>query len=292
MLPECVTNIAKRGILDRTFNFIYNSMSRLKTIFETLKTKGEGALVCFVTAGDPLPNDTVSVLHMLANAGADIIELGVPFSDPLADGPTIQASSFRALQNGMNPQKVLDIVKDFRTKNQTTPIVLMGAWNPVLQYGATQFAKAAVEAGTDGVIITDMIPEESDIWKPIADKAGLDTIFLLAPTSTTERMVMIGDNASGFIYCVSQTGITGTKDVVLSELPPLVSRIKEHAHNIPVCVGFGIRTPEQVKAICAFADGAVVGSSLVSLLDTERDNPKMLDVVGAYVRSLKNGTKN
>jgi tryptophan synthase alpha chain len=266
-------------------------MSRLKTTFETLKTKGEGALVCFVTAGDPLPDDTVTVLEAIANAGADIIELGVPFSDPLADGPTIQASSFRALQNGMNPQKVLDIVAAFRQKNTTTPITLMGAWNPVLQYGAEKFAKVATSSGVDGVIITDMIPEESDIWKPIADAAGLDTIFLLAPTSTTERMQMIGENASGFIYCISQTGITGTKEVVPSELPPLVSRIKEHANQIPVCVGFGISTPAQVKAICAFADGAVVGSSLVKLLDAERDNPKMLEVIGEYVQSLKKGTQ-
>jgi tryptophan synthase alpha chain len=266
-------------------------MSRLKTIFETLKTKREGALVCFVTAGDPWPENTVAVLTAIADAGADIIELGVPFSDPLADGPTIQASSFRALQNGMNPQKVLDIIAAFRAQNTTTAIVVFGAWNPVLQYGATQFAHVAVEAGADGVIITDMIPEESDIWKPIADKASLDTVFLLAPTSTAERMAMIGNNSRGFIYCVSQTGITGTKEVVPSELPPLVSRIREYAHDTPVCVGFGIRTPEQVKAICAFADGAVVGSSLVALLDTERDNPNMLEVVGDYVRSLKNATR-
>jgi tryptophan synthase alpha chain len=269
-------------------------MSRLKTTFDTLEAKNERALVCFVTAGDPLPDNTEIILETIANAGADIIELGIPFSDPLADGPTIQASSFRALQNGMNPQKVLDSVAAFRQKNQqknqTTPIVLFGAWNPILQYGAERFAQAAIAAGADAVLITDMIPEESDVWKPIADAAGLDTIFLLAPTSTTERMVMIGDNARGFIYCVSQTGITGTKDVVPSELPPLVSRIKEHAHNIPICVGFGIRTPEQVKAICAFADGAVVGSSLVTLLDTERDSPHMLETVGAYVRSLKEAT--
>ena len=266
-------------------------MSRLKTTFDALKIKREKALVCFVTAGDPLPEHTGEVLACLAEAGADIIELGVPFSDPLADGPTIQASSFRALQNGMNPQKVLESVRAFRDKGYTTPIVLMGAWNPILQYGAEKFARAAVEAGVDGAIVTDMIPEESDIWKPIADKAGIDTIFLLAPTSTQERMQMIGKRAAGFIYCVSQTGITGTKEVVPSELPPLVSRIQAESAGIPVCVGFGIRTPEQVKAICAFADGAVVGSSLVSLLDSERDKPNMLNTISNYVKSLKEATK-
>ncbi|MBB6048606.1 tryptophan synthase subunit alpha [Armatimonas rosea] len=266
-------------------------MNRLDTRFAALKAQGERALVVFVTAGDPYPERTVDVLCALAEAGADVIELGVPFSDPLADGPTIQAASFRALQGGMNPPKVLAAVREARARGVSVPIVLMGAYNPVLQYGPEKFAQDAVAAGVDGAIVTDVIPEEADTWKPIADAAGLATIFLLAPTSTTERMEAVGKLAAGFIYCVSMTGITGTKEVVPSELPSLVAAIRQHAGTTPVCVGFGIKTPEQVKAICAFADGAVVGSSLVTLLHETRENPEALDVVKAYVASLKEATR-
>jgi tryptophan synthase alpha chain len=265
-------------------------MNRLDARFAELKSRGEGALVAFITAGDPFPSHTADVICALAEAGADVIELGVPFSDPLADGPTIQAASFRALQGGMTPPKVLDAVREARARGVSVPIVLMGAYNPVLQYGPTQFAQDAVAAGADGAIVTDVIPEEADTWKPIADAAGLATIFLLAPTSTTERMEAVGKLAAGFIYCVSMTGITGTKEVVPSELPGLVSAIREHARETPVCVGFGVKTPEQVKAICVFADGAVVGSSLVTLLHDNRENPDVLAVVKDYVASLKTAT--
>ncbi|WP_395142542.1 tryptophan synthase subunit alpha, partial [Armatimonas sp.] len=202
-----------------------------------------------------------------------------------------QAASFRALQGGMTPPKVLDAVREARARGVTVPIVLMGAYNPVLQYGPETFAKDAVAAGVDGAIITDMIPEEADTWKPLADAAGLATIFLLAPTSTPERMEAVGKLAAGFIYCVSMTGITGTKEVVPSELPSLVAAIREHTASTPVCVGFGIKTPEQVAAICAFADGAVVGSSLVALLDTNRDNPDVLALVKEYIAALKAATR-
>ncbi|WP_395088868.1 tryptophan synthase subunit alpha [Armatimonas sp.] len=266
-------------------------MNRLDARFAELKSRGEGALVAFVTAGDPYPGGTAEVVCALAEAGADVIEIGVPFSDPLADGPTIQAASFRALQGGMTPPKVLDAVHEARARGVTVPIVLMGAYNPVLQYGLEKFAQDAVAAGADGAIITDVIPEEADTWKPIADAAGLATIFLLAPTSTPERMAAVGKLAAGFVYCVSMTGITGTKEVVPSELPGLVAAIREHAASTPVCVGFGIKTPEQVAAICAFADGAVVGSSLVQLLDTNRDNPDALTLVKDYIAALKAATR-
>ena len=266
-------------------------MNRLDTRFAALKAQGERALVVFVTAGDPYPERTVDVICALAEAGADVIELGVPFSDPLADGPTIQAASFRALQGGMNPPKVLAAVREARARGVSVPIVLMGAYNPVLQYGPEKFALDAVAAGVDGAIVTDVIPEEADTWKPIADAAGLATIFLLAPTSTTERMAAVGKLAAGFVYCVSMTGITGTKEVVPSELPSLVTAIREHTGATPICVGFGIKTPEQVKAICAFADGAVVGSSLVTLLHETRENPEALETVKAYVASLKEATR-
>lgn len=265
-------------------------MNRLDERFAELKARGERALVAFVTAGDPFPDGTADVVCALAEAGADVIELGVPFSDPLADGPTIQAASFRALQGGMNPLKVLDAVREARSRGITTPIVLMGAYNPILQYGPERFAKAAVEAGADGAIVTDMIPEEAQSWKPIADSAGLATIFLLAPTSTPERMEAVGERAAGFVYCVSMTGITGTKEVVPSELPGLVASIKEHT-DVPVCVGFGIKTPEQVGAICAFADGAVVGSALVTLLHENRENPQVLELAKDYIAALKEASR-
>ena len=266
-------------------------MNRLDARFSELKSRGEGALVAFVTAGDPYPERTAEVICALAEAGADVIEIGVPFSDPLADGPTIQAASFRALQGGMTPPKVLDAVREARARGVTVPLVLMGAYNPVLQYGPEKFAKAAVAAGVDGAIITDVIPEEADTWKPLADAAGLATIFLLAPTSTPERMEAVGKLAAGFVYCVSMTGITGTKEVVPSELPSLVAAIREHTASTPVCVGFGIKTPEQVAAICVFADGAVVGSSLVQLLDTNRDNPAALTLAKDYIAALKAATR-
>nr|WP_309693582.1 tryptophan synthase subunit alpha [Armatimonas sp.] len=266
-------------------------MNRLDARFAELKSRGEGALVAFVTAGDPYPERTAEVICALAEAGADVIEIGVPFSDPLADGPTIQAASFRALQGGMTPPKVLDAVREARARGVTVPLVLMGAYNPVLQYGPEKFAKAAVAAGVDGAIITDVIPEEADTWKPLADAAGLATIFLLAPTSTPERMEAVGKLAAGFVYCVSMTGITGTKEVVPSELPSLVAAIREHTASTPVCVGFGIKTPEQVAAICVFADGAVVGSSLVQLLDTNRDNPAALTLAKDYIAALKAATR-
>jgi tryptophan synthase alpha chain len=265
-------------------------MNRLDARFAELKSRGEGALVAFVTAGDPFPERTADVVCALAEAGADVIELGVPFSDPLADGPTIQAASFRALQGGMTPPKVLVAVREARARGVTVPLVLMGAYNPVLQYGPEKFAQDAVAAGADGAIVTDVIPEEADTWKPIADAAGLATIFLLAPTSTAERMEAVGKLAAGFVYCVSMTGITGTKTVVPSELPGLVAAIREHT-STPICVGFGVKTPEQVKEICAFADGAVVGTSLVTLLDTNRDKPDVLTLAKDYIAALKAATK-
>jgi tryptophan synthase alpha chain len=265
-------------------------MSRLTSTFTALSARGEKALVCFVTAGDPLPNATTDIICAIAEAGADVIELGVPFSDPLADGPTIQEASFRALQHGMTPPKVLEIVREVRQRGVTQPIVLMGAWNPILQYGMERFAQDAIAAGVDGTIVTDMIPEEATVWKAISAAAGLDTVFLLAPTSNTARMQAVAQMASGFVYCVSMTGITGTKAVEAASLPDLVAQIRAHVPDVPVCVGFGIQTPQHVREIVAFADGAVVGSSLVSLLHQNRDEADLLSTARTYVSTLKAAT--
>lgn len=266
-------------------------MSRLRQQFERLREKNEKALVAFVTAGDPWPDRTAEVVAALAEAGADIIELGVPFSDPLADGPTIQASSQRALNAGMTPPQVLEIVRQARERTEV-PIVLMGAWNPAMQYGMERFAGDAVAAGADGTIMTDLSPEEAGEWKRVSDAAGLDTIFLLAPTSTTARMALVGKMASGFIYCVSRTGVTGARNEVPDDLPPLIDAIRARADGTPICVGFGISRPEHVAAVTRYSDGAVVGSALVDLLHRERDNPQMLTLARDYITSLKAATRS
>ncbi|GAB4467021.1 MAG: tryptophan synthase subunit alpha [Armatimonadaceae bacterium] len=267
-----------------------DAVSRLQTKFDELTERREKALVTFVTAGDPMPEETAAVVVALAESGADVVELGIPFSDPLADGPTIQASSHRALVAGMTPPKVLEIVRQVREKSEV-PLVLMGAWNPILRYGIERFAADAVAAGADGTIITDMIPEEAGDWKRVSDAAGLSTIFLLAPTSTPARMALIGRMASGFIYCVSRTGVTGARQDIPDDLPPLVEAIRSRANGLPVCVGFGVSRPEQVAAICRFADGVVVGSALVDLLHRERDSADPLAAAREFVRSLKQGTR-
>lgn len=258
--------------------------------FAALRARGEKALVAFVTAGDPLPGRTADVVCALADGGADVVELGVPFSDPLADGPTIQASSQRALDAGMTPPAVLDIVRQVRERSDV-PVVLMGAWNPVLQYGMERFARDAAGAGVDGTIMTDLTPEESGAWKATCQAAGLDTVFLLAPTSTPARMALVGKLASGFVYCVSRTGVTGARADVPDDLPPLVAAIQSRAAGRPVCVGFGVSDPAQVAAISRFADGVVVGSALVDRLFRERDNPDLLAVARDFVATLKAATR-
>ena len=247
-------------------------------------------MIAYVTAGDPWPDATADIVVALAEAGADIVEIGVPFSDPLADGPTIQASTQRSLDAGMTPPKVLDIVRQARARTDV-PLVLMGAWNPAMQYGLEKFAADAVKAGADGTIMTDLTPEEAGTWKNASDAVSLDTIFMLAPTSTPARMALVGRMASGFIYCVARTGITGAQESVPADVPPLVAAIRQWANDKPLCVGFGIHTPAHVAAICAYADGVAIGSSIVSLLHKERENPKMLSVLTDYVQSLKAATR-
>lgn len=262
-------------------------MSRLKSCFDALRDKNEAALVVFVTAGDPFPGETWKVIKTIADAGADVIELGIPFSDPLADGPVIQASSMRALEAGVTPPSVLEDVRAARAAGVTVPIVLMGSWNPVMQFGTVAFAEAAAGAGADATILTDLSPDEADEWKSASSAAGLDTIFLLAPTSTPVRMQMVKPLAGGFIYCVSRTGITGMHDNVSAGIEDLVNHIKSSIPGVPVCVGFGISEPDHVRAVAQVADGAVVGSRIVQQLH----ETKSLDVLAETVTSLKAATK-
>lgn len=262
-------------------------MSRLAATFECLKAQNEAALIIYITAGDPFPSRTAEVVQAIANAGADIVEIGIPFSDPLADGPVIQASSLRALQAGVTPPDVLLDVKKIRALGVTIPIVLMGSWNPILQYGPGRFASDAASAGVDATIVTDLSPDEADEWKHACNTSKIDTIFLLAPTSTQRRMQTVSPLAGGFIYCVSRNGITGLQDEVAANVSDLVANIRSNVPGVPICVGFGISLPEHVAQISQIADGAVVGSRIVSTLHETRD----LTTLGNLVRELKAATR-
>lgn len=265
-------------------------MNRIDARLTELKSRDEKALVCFLTCGDPDFPTTRELVLRIFESGADIIELGVPFSDPLADGPTIQSSSFRALQAGATVRKVFDNVRSIR-ESCDKPIVLMTYFNPVQKYGLESFARDAASAGADGVILTDLPVEEADDWKSAADAAGIATIFLLAPTSTKERIELTAKMASGFIYCVSRTGVTGAQASVPADLKSLVETIKA-ASDLPVMIGFGISKPEHVRQVTEFADGAVVGSALVSLVAENAESGNAVDRAGEFVKVLKEGTGN
>ncbi|MDY0746249.1 tryptophan synthase subunit alpha [Paucibacter sp. R3-3] len=247
-------------------------MSRIATTFDKLKQQGRKALIPFVTAGDPYPDATVELMLAMADAGADVIELGVPFSDPMADGPVIQRAGERALKHKIGLTQVLDYVRQFRAKNDTTPVVLMGYANPVERYGTDRFTVDAKAAGVDGVLIVDYPPEECEDFAAALKKAGLDLIFLLAPTSTESRIKRIGELASGYVYYVSLKGVTGAGHLNTDAVAQAVPRIRQHV-KIPVGVGFGIRDAQTARAVAAHSDGVVIGSRLVELLEAQpRDN--------------------
>lgn len=255
--------------------------------FESLRARGERALVLFVTAGDPSLEALPAILETLQGAGADLIEIGIPFSDPIADGPTIQASSQRALDRGTTPAAVLDTLASVRLE---APIVLMGYWNPVLRVGPEAFAARARAAGVSGVILSDLTPEESDEWRSIAQGTHLDTIFLVAPTSTDERIALACARSTGFVYAVSRTGVTGANSSASPEASDLVRRTRSQT-SLPICVGFGISTPEHVRTLCRIADGVVIGSLLVDMVASEWDDGRGAHEIARAVRSLKAATK-
>jgi tryptophan synthase alpha chain len=242
-------------------------------------------LVAFITAGDPSLAATESLVLTLAEAGADVIELGVPFSDPLADGPAIQRSSERALKAGASLAGVLDLVANIRRKSDV-PLVLFSYYNPVLQMGLDRFADRAAAAGADGVLITDLTPEEAGDYRRIVTARGLDTIFLAAPTSPDERLALIAESTSGFLYLISRTGVTGAKDSLPEDLPALVRRVRA-VTRLPIAVGFGISLPGQVSILGGLADAAVVGSALVQEIEQAPTLEAAQQAVAARVRSLK-----
>lgn len=238
-------------------------MSRIAARFAELQRQGRAAFIPFLTAGDPSTETSFAILEKLPAAGADLIELGVPFSDPMADGPAIQASSLRAIKAGMTLPKVLELVRRFRKSDKQTPVVLMGYFNPIHAYGAARFAVDAASAGVDGLITVDLPPEEDAVLRAPASAHGLDIIRLATPTTDEARLTAILEGASGFLYYVSIAGVTGTKSYSEDDVRDAVAGLKRQS-RLPCAVGFGIRTPEQAQAIARFADGAVVGSPIVS----------------------------
>ncbi len=251
-------------------------MSRIQAVFQALKSQGRKALIPYVTAGDPFPDATVELMLAMAKAGADVIELGVPFSDPMADGPVIQRAAERALAKGIGMPQVLDYVRSFRQSDNATPVVLMGYANPIERYdqrrGEGAFVRDAKAAGVDGVLVVDYPPEECEAFAAQLKAQQLDPIFLLAPTSTDQRMKEVGRITSGYVYYVSLKGVTGSGGIDVKAVAEAVPRIKAHV-NVPVGVGFGIRDAETAKAVAAVSDAVVIGSRIVQLLETQtRDN--------------------
>lgn len=270
-------------------------MTRIDERFAALKREGRAGLVAFVTAGDPDYETSLAILKGLPASGADIIELGMPFSDPMADGPAIQASSQRALKAGQTMKKTLQMVKAFRAADGATPLVLMGYYNPIYVYPVDRFIADAAEAGADGLIVVDMPPEEDAELRPAAAAAGLNFIRLATPTTDARRMPAVLANTSGFVYYVSIAGITGTKAPDLNEVKGHVTRIKVQT-SLPIAVGFGVKTEGQVSAIAGIADGVVVGSALVTAIAQSLDQegnatratgPQVLGLVERLAAALR-----
>jgi tryptophan synthase alpha chain len=254
-------------------------MSRIEQRFADLKNNQRKALIPYVTAGDPRPDVTVPLMHALVEAGADLIEIGVPFSDPMADGPVIQAACERALEHHVSLHNVLDMVREFRSSDNATPIVLMGYLNPIEAWGYADFASAANAAGVDGVLTVDMPPEEADDFTSALRSADIDAIFLLAPTSSDERIRRVSESASGFVYYVSFKGVTGANRLDIDAVASKLDELRQHT-RLPLGVGFGIRDPESAAQVSRIADAVVVGSALVGRI------PELLEQPDAIPASL------
>ena len=262
-------------------------MSRIAEKMQALQQQGRRALIPYIAAGDPEPWITVPLMHALVKNGADILELGVPFSDPMADGPVIQRAAERALKHGISLTHVLAMVREFRDKDKTTPVVLMGYLNPIEVLGYARFAKEAAAAGVDGVLTVDLPPEEADLFQPAMKSQGLDTIFLLAPTSPAERIKLIAKAASGFIYYVSLRGVTGAANLDVREVAAKLKEIRGHT-KLPLGVGFGIGSPEAAAQVAEFADAVIVGSAVVKRMEEMAAKPdKILTEVPAFIARLR-----
>ena len=262
-------------------------MSRIESKFDDLKREGRKAFIPFITAGDPDIETTLRLILELERSGADIIELGVPFSDPMADGPVIQRASERALKNGVTARACLDLVHEVRRKSDV-PIVLFSYLNPLLALGLDSLGDQLHSAGVDGVLVTDLVPEEGGEFMNVLGAAGINMVFLAAPTSTDERIRLIAGASSGFIYAVSRAGVTGVRESLSESSAALVRRVRPFS-DLPVAVGFGISTPEHVNEVWQNADAAVVGSRIVSEIESHADSPDLVERVGAFARWLVSG---
>ncbi|MDH0304071.1 MULTISPECIES: tryptophan synthase subunit alpha [unclassified Pseudomonas] len=266
-------------------------MSRLEQRFAELKAEGRSALVTFVTAGDPGYDASLQILKGLPAAGADVIELGMPFTDPMADGVAIQLATLRALEAGQTLAKTLQMVREFRTGNQSTPIVLMGYYNPIHRFGVAQFVAEAKESGVDGLIIVDLPPEHDAELATPAQAAGIDFIRLTTPTTDDARLPRVLERSSGFVYYVSVAGVTGAGSATTEHVTEAIARLRRHT-DLPVSVGFGIRTPEQAAAIARLADGVVVGSALVDKIAQAKDAGQAVKDVLSLCSALAEGVRS
>ena len=270
-------------------------MSRIAARFAALRAEGRAGLVTFIMGGDPDASSCAAMLGGLPGAGADVIEIGMPFSDPMADGPAIQAAGLRALAAGMTLRRTLDLVRGFRTRDRDTPIVLMGYLNPIESYGADAFARDAAAAGVDGLIVVDLPSEEAEALVPQAQAAGIDVIRLATPTSDDARLPRVLEGASGFLYYVSVLGITGTRGADDRAIEQAVTRLRRHT-ALPIAVGFGIKTPEAAAAVARVADGAVVGTSIVQAIASSLDpaakaTPRTVEAALGLVRRLADAVR-
>lgn len=264
-------------------------MTRIPRLFERTRAEGRAALIGYLTAGDPAPARTPALVAALVRGGVDLIELGVPFSDPIADGPVIQKASDRALRAGTSVAAVLDIAREIR-KTSDVPLLLFTYLNPVLRYGLDRLAADAVAAGIDGCLLTDLSVEEAGAYLGSMRAAGLDTVFLAAPTSTPERLALVARYSSGFVYVVSRTGVTGERATVPEGVGALLDQLRANT-TLPLAVGFGIATREQVAQVAALADGVVVGSAIVRLIEEHGASPDLEARLEAYARDLAEGLK-
>ncbi len=266
-------------------------MSRLQTRFAELKEQNRAALVTFITAGDPGYSTSLDILKGLPEAGADVIELGMPFTDPMADGPAIQLANIRALGNGQNLAKTLKMVREFRAGNDTTPLVLMGYFNPIHYYGVDKFIADAKEAGVDGLIVVDLPPEHNEDLCHPAQAAGIDFIRLTTPTTDDKRLPTVLEGSSGFVYYVSVAGVTGAGAATLEHVEEAVARLRRHT-DLPVSIGFGIRTAEHAASIARLADGVVVGSALIDKIAEASSSADAVQGVLGLCRQLAEGVRN
>jgi tryptophan synthase alpha chain len=259
-------------------------MSRIAAAFEQMRAEGRTGLAAFITVGYPDLDSTVALVEALAAGGADLIELGMPFSDPLADGATVQRAGWQALEHGVTPWICLDVARRLRQRGLTLPLLLMGYYNPWLAAGLESFARQAAEAGVDGFIVVDLPPEEAEEFLAVTRPLGLDLIFLVAPTSSADRLAAVARAASGFVYCVSVAGTTGARGELPAELPAFIARVREHT-SLPLAVGFGVSRPEHVARIGQLCEAAVIGSAIIDQIDNAAPHERV-DKVREYVEAV------